>query len=659
MCWKGSCSNALQRNLVQDSTTARTVLAATLEIITISGNDLNQAYLVPKECSMPKCLHTSATPMQQIQHIIACPEASKGEIRCYTCKECHDFKRWHAVCNTLKSPIELLRRLSTKKRGSISSAGEPFATKRGKTTASNGFMTPSRQQIEEMEDPDSLFLARLNSAPGPAQLHADEANDIHMASELGDSSAIRPLPTPPSTRDHSWSENSQNMVAYGDAKVAHVPEQPPPYMVSPQTTFDDYRSHDNPTDTLRLNIPPVQYIHESNFIMESPDDMEMPEADRPPWASHPVFREAEDHPQVNLGLAPTVLDATVSTQYGTPSEKSASIFSRSFPASRIPDPRRPKQTSWPTQLHCPDDVPRPSFDRQHHQIFNGTHGLTEHDGPAAPVFQKGTGTEPSISRQTSFDTGAQDSITVGLFDRGHQATSRAPPGEEHQATAQQQQHATQARQFEECGRCGRRFGGIAKNRRQHLRRHVASKHGGARFYCGHAECACSYNRVDNLHDHERKVHGFVLPPKGGGGGGCSEVAELAAGDAEHHGGGAEYCAAVVAAAAPEAEVSAPEAGRTLITLDAHLAVFEYAISTEEGPGWHLGGPDGFLDEWRTTGTSEEERGEIIAGVSGGHEGEVGVVAEMGHEADTSEDCLSTGLDLAPRPLHLPGASWRA
>ncbi|KKY30652.1 putative zinc finger protein [Diaporthe ampelina] len=320
----------------------------------------------------------------------------------------------------------------------------------------------------------------------------------------------------------------------------------------------------------------------------------------------------------------------------------------------------------------------PSFGRQQHHIFDGTSGLTEQDGPAAAASQQDTGAEPSVTRQASFDAGARDSTTVGTSDRGPRADSRAPPGDGHQAPAQQE-HAVQDhrdRRFEECGRCGQRFRGIAKNRRQHLKRHVASKHGGARFRCGHPECGCSYNRVDNLHDHERKTHGFVLPLQGGGGGGGGRarpgpsagaqavsygggsevVAELAAGDVELRGTGG-LSRAVAPGAAPEAEGSAPETGQTSGMVETHLAVFDYPISTEEGLGWRPGGDHGFLDARRTTCISEEEWDEIIAGVSGGHEEESGV-ADAGHEADNSEDGLSMGLGLAPRPLHLPCASWR-
>lgn len=681
------CPRVLRVHSMAEST-ARTVLAAILEIIPASGNDLTRPYPVPAPCPMVKCFHSSATPMEQIHHVTMCAEASKGEIRCWTCRKCHDFKKWHAVCNTLKSPVDLLRRLSNRKRGSNTNAGGPSATKRGKISRDDDFTTLSRQEsygIEsawppELED-STNFVPEIASLPDPALELDAEVNDIPLALGLRDPHPARPLPTPPSTRNHSWSENSQNLTAYGDAKVAHMPEQPPPYIVSPQTTVDDYQRHDDGTDSLRLGIPPVQYIHESNF-MESPEDLEIPEADQPPWADHTVFHEAEDA-RVNLRLVPNVLDANVSAQYGDPSEKSASIFSNSYPAFRTPNPHRQKQNTWPTQIHSSNDIPRRSFDHRQLQIFDGVFGLAEQDGPATAGSQHDTSTEPSITRQTSFDAGAQDAITASTLEStGLQATSAVPEDTTHRAQAKKQPRSTHAgkqitaarnhhhhhhRQYEECARCGQQFGGALKNRRQHLKRHVASKHGDVRFRCGHPGCSRSYNRVDNLHDHEKKCHG---------GGGPEVVAELAAGDVEvRRGIGQQYhiSSRVTAVAAGEEGPAAETRQTSSSAVGIDLAVFGYSISTQDddGQGWRPAANDDTRDpragrRTRTAGFTEDEWDALMAGVCGGqqqqHEGHEGPgVPDVAHdEADTpdEDDGLSMGLGLAPRPLDIPCAPWR-
>ncbi|KAG6359049.1 hypothetical protein INS49_012569 [Diaporthe citri] len=624
--------------------------------------------------------------MDQIRHVAACPEATKGEIKCLTCRKFHDFKRWHAVCNTLKSPVELLRRLSNRKRGSNTSVGEPVATKRGKIAVGDDFPTLSRQESHgvesmwwpEMEEPSSFPVHEIASTSNPAlELDAEANNNVPLALGLRDSQAARPLPTPPSTRNPSWSEDSQNLVAYGDAKVAHVPEHPPPYVVSPQTTVDDYERHRNPSDSLRLGIPPVQFIHESTF-MESPEDLEIPEADQPPWAGHAVFHEAED-PQANFGLVPTALDATVSAQYNDSPQKSASIFSSSLAASRIPNPHRQEQNSWPMQLHRSNDIPRSSLDRQQRQIFDGAPGLPEQDGPAAIAGKQHTRAEPSIARQASFDAGAQDSITVSsIEDRGLQTTSCAP-GDSHQAPARRgtdeqqpriarlQQNNRHSHQYEECGRCGQRFRGQPKNRRQHLKRHVESKHGDVRFRCGHRACARSYNRADNLRDHEAKAHGFVLQRAGaaGAGGGGPEVAELAAGDVElHHGSGQYRAVSRVAAAVTETEGSAPDTGHQASSaVETHFGVFGYSIPAEEGQGWRPAGDGDTQDPGarRAASLTEDEWGweALFAGVTGGqNEGDEAGVPDVGH-GEAEEDGFCIGPGLAPRPLDLPCTSWRA
>lgn len=615
--------------------------------------------------------------MQQIQHVIACPEATKGEIKCLTCREFHDFRRWHAVCNTLKSPVELLRRLSNRKRGSNTSGGEPFASKRGKIAAGDDFTGLSRQESHgvehmwppEMEDPSSCPVHEIASTSNSALELDAEVNNSPLASGLRDPQAARPLPTPPSTRNHSWSEDSQNLVAYGDAKVAHVLEQPPQYVVSPQTTVDDYERHHNPTHSLRLGIPPVQYNHES-ILMESPEDLDIPEADQPPWADHAIFREAEE-PQVNFRLVPTALDTTVSAQYNDSPEKSASIFSSSFAAPRMPNPHRQKQNTWPTQLHRSNDIPRSSYGRQQCEIFDGVPGVTDQDDPEAIAGQQDTRAGPAIARQASFDAGAQDSITVSSFqDRGLQTTRRAPE-DDHQAPARRGTDERQPRiarlqnnrhshQYEECGRCGQRFRGQPKNRRQHLKRHIESKHGDVRFRCGHQGCARSYNRADNLHDHEAKAHGFVLQRAGAGGG--AEVAELAGGDVEVRQGGGQY-RVVSRVAAAAAEGSAPDTGHQASSaVETHFGVFGYSMPTEEGQGWRSAGDEDTQDPGARTAASlaEEEWEALFAGVSGGqHEGDEAGAPNVGHdEADTPEDSFGMGTGLAPRPLDLPCNSWR-
>lgn len=650
---------SFERNHFQDSTTARTVLATVLEIIKASGNDLNAAYPGPQLCPMLKCLHFSTTPMDQIHHIITCGEAPKGEIKCMTCRTCHDFKRWHAVCNTLKSPVELLRRLSNRKRGSNTSAGEPSTTKRGKTAGSGYYTGLSRQESHgvenvwrEMEASSNVYLPGANTS-SPAQLHTDEHNSIHMP-ELGGSSAIRPLPTPPDSRNHSWSEDSQNMVAYGDAKIANVPEQLPPYVVSPQTTFDDYERHQNTTDSIRLGIPPVQIIHENGF-MESPEALEFSDAGHLPWADQAVFHETEG-PQDNSRLVPSALDATVTSQYSHPSEKSASIFFNSFPASRMPNPRRRKKNTWPTQVHRSNGIQGRSFDLQHPQSFDGVSGL---------AGEQQSTTEPSIARQASFDTGIQDSINVSTLEDGRlQTTSRVPERAVKRRPAVQQRTAKD-HQYEECDRCGQQFGGEPKNRRQHLKRHVASTHGDVRFRCGHPGCGRSYNRVDNLHDHERKCHGFVMQQ-------AEVVAELAAGDdvevPQGGGGGGQYRAVFTAAAAvAEVEGSIPDStGRQAPSaVDPHFDVFGYSLSIDDGRGWRPAVDDDGADQdpgaRRFAGSFEEELDELMAGISGGQqEGEDMGVPGVGHgEADTpEEDVLSMGTGQVPRPLGIPCVSWR-
>lgn len=653
LCLNDSSNAMHKRHYFPDSTAARTVLAAILEILSTSGHDLSSEYSDRKQCPMPRCFHTSATPMEQITHVKSCGEASRGEIRCWTCEKCHEFKRWHTV---LKSPVELLRRLSNRKRGNNTSTGEPFANKKGRVAASDEFETSPRQEIlwPEMEDPINFFLpkvAEVASTSRPAQLEDTAIDKIHMPLEMEDSSAVGLLPTPPSSRDHSRSDMSQNSVAYGDMRAARGPEQPPPYIVSPQTTVDGYQQLDVHTNNLRLDTTPFPYLQES-LLMESPEDLDIPDLDRAPWADQPLSHEGEDT-RVNLRLVPSVLDATITARYGGSSERPASISASSFTSFRERNPQKQKQNTWPKHLHRPGDARRfyptsqttPTHDSNQRQIMDGVSGLTEQGGQAATAGQQDSEAKHSIVRQPSFDVRSQDSITVNTAGRGPQP-SRTPEGE-HPVPAQLSSgEPNVVQQHDECELCGRRFGGIPKNRKQHLKRHKESKHSSkkVRFRCGHAGCRSSYNRVDNLHDHEKKCHGFVLQqPENRTAAGTLGVAEAQtvgsgrgpeidepADSVDLHGGG-PY------------RVGMDTHHQTRGELEAHFGAFGYSIPTEER-GW---GPARDPEEWDV----------LMAGVSGGSEIEEGS-PDGRHEAGTPEDGFRMDLRLAPRPLDIPYAPWR-
>ncbi|KAI3399631.1 hypothetical protein diail_6272 [Diaporthe ilicicola] len=635
----------------QDSTAARTVLATILEILSASGHDLSSAYPDRKQCPMLKCFHESATPMEQINHVTICTEASRGEIQCWTCKRCHDFKRWHTVCNTLKSPVELLRRLSNRKRGNNPSTSESFANKKGKVTPSDEIQVSSQHESHELESAwlemeANFLLPEFASTPVCAQSEvAAGVNNFKMPSEMGDSSAVRPLPTPPSSRDHSWSENSQNLVAYGDIKAPHSAGQPPPYMVSPQTTIDDYQRPDARTNSLSLGIPSAPYLQRPH-LMESPEDLDVPESDQAPWDDHLLPHDSEDS-QVNQRLVPTVLDATVTDQYGGSSERPAPVFATSFTSSRAPNPHKQKQNTWPTQLHRSNDISRfapasqiaVTHDRHLRQVMDGVSGLTEQTGLAATAHQQGAEMEHTVTRQASFDAGPQDSITVNTASRRPQPSRTAQDERSAPVKRSSEGQGAAQSQHETCDVCGQQFGGIAKNRRQHLKRHKESKHGEVRFSCGHAGCTCSYNRVDNLHEHEKKRHGFVLQPGGtntaggavglgaaeGGqavGSGGSDTAEPAGHAAGVHGAGQYRGHAMTRSSSTDTCQQARSA------IEMHISAFGYSISSED---------------WDT----------IMAGVSGGRHIEVDSSPD-----GTPEDGLSMCLGLAPRPLDLPCVPWR-
>lgn len=599
---------------------------------------------------MVKCLHVSKTPMEQIYHVTRCTEACKGEVQCWTCHKCHEFKKWQTMCNTLKSPVELLRKLSKGKRGSHTSGSGPSANKRDKAAVNDDFAVLSTQEshgfdsmwLPEMEDRTSFIPQEIASQNNALELDAPVTN-FPLPPQPRNYESARPLPTPPSTRDNSWSEHSQNSVAYGDAKVVtHALEQPPAYVVSPQTMVDGYRPQDNVTDSLRLGIPPVQYIHESPFI-DSPEDME---ADQALWAHHEVFGDTQDA-HIDFQLLPTVPNAASSTQYATPSEKSASIFSSSFPGSQMPNPQMQKKNTWPMQLDSLDDIPRPPppFEHQQRHTLDGVHGLTEQDFQTATDGQE-IGTRLPAQRQTSFDAGTQDSITVSVPEGKHQP----PPQRQHPARrgARNRKLAdpVQQQEYEECTRCSQRFGGIPKNRKQHLKRHWASRHGDTRFQCAQPGCRRSYNRMDNLHDHEKKCHPrSTLPQQQQQQQPASPaLAELAAGDVERRERPSSAASVDSASGGGYTGRHQPrEMGET------HMAVYGYPMPTQEEHGWNLR-----TGVRRTARFLTGEWDTVMAGVSGGQPGyEDEAEMEEAGPPDVGDD------ELAPRPLDLPCVSWRA
>lgn len=604
--------------------------------------------------------------MEQIYHVTRCAEACKGEVQCWTCHKCHEFKKWHSMCNTLKSPVELLRKLSKGKRASHTSGGGPSANRRGKAAVNDDFAVMSRQEshglesmwLPEMEDRTSLVPQEIASQNAALELDAS-VNNLPLPLQPRNYEMARPLPTPPSTRDNSWSELSQNSVANGDIKVV-THEQPPPYIVSPQTTVDGYQPQDDITDSLRLGIPPVQYIKGSTLI-ESPEEME---SDPELWANHAVFGATQDA-QIDLQFLPTVSDAAASSRYDMPSEKSASIFSSPLPASQMPNPHMQKKNTWPMQLDNLSDIPRPPppFGHQQRHTLDGGHSLTEQNFPTATGGQ-GIEARLSTQRQTSFDAGTQDSITVA-----QETHAARVPGYEHQPPAQRRHPARRGarerkqagpaqHEYEECTRCSQRFGGIPKNRKQHLKRHWASKHGDVRFRCAQPGCRRSYNRVDNLHDHERKCHPRSILSQ------QSEspvVAELAAGDVDMR---ERPSAASVESAAGWGRTGRHHQREDPGAMETHLAVYGYSMPTQEEHGWdhHASVGD---DHWDLGGRRRirstagmmidtDEWNVLIAGASGGqHDYEDGAEMKEAGPPDVEDD------GLAPRPLDLPCVSWRA
>ncbi|KAG8168546.1 hypothetical protein KVR01_001295 [Diaporthe batatas] len=649
----------------QDSTTARAVLATVLEIIEVSGNDLNSTYSNTDRragCPMLKCFHVSKTPMEQIYHVTRCAEACKGEVQCWTCHKCHEFKKWHTMCNTLKSPVELLRKLSKGKRGSHASGGGPSANKKGKTAANDDFAVLSTKEshgvesmwLPEMEDRTSFVPQEIASQNAALELDA-AVNNLPLPPQPRNYEMTRPLPTPPSTRDNSWSELSQNSVAYGDAKVVTraLGQPPPPYIVSAQTTADGYQPQDNVTDSLRLGIPPVQYIQESSFI-ESPGDIE---ADDALWAQDA---------QVNLAFLPSVPNPTTSSQYDSASEKSASMFSRSFPASRTHYPHMHKEDTWSGQLDCSVDIPGPPpFEHQQRQAIDDVPAeFAAQSFSEPPTSQEDTGARLPVQRQSSFDAGAQDSITVSVSEDGrHEHSASAPRRQQHPARRGARERKQQAgpgaaqQEYEECTLCRQRFGGIPKNRKQHLKRHLASRHGDARFRCAQPGCRHSYNRMDNLHGHEKKCHPGGRPGLPRRQPGSPAVAELAAGDVEMRGRPRAASASVEPAARggyTEQHHGQEDPGAIQTT---HMAVYGYPVATEEEHGWGHG--EVVIEDprrARATAGMMLDAGEwnvLMAGVSGGqhdYEDEAGM-EEVG-PPDVGHD------GLAPKPLVLPCVSWR-
>lgn len=123
------------KKIIQHSIAARTALISIISVLMTCGSSLYLPFASEKECLMLKCRKRFGTPWLLVLHLLECDDTCKGQWKCLdpNCNKKHVLQRWPDTSRALRSPVELLRRLSGgRKRGRHPSPDSAPSGKKGR-----------------------------------------------------------------------------------------------------------------------------------------------------------------------------------------------------------------------------------------------------------------------------------------------------------------------------------------------------------------------------------------------------------------------------------------------------------------------------------------------------------------------------------------------
>lgn len=485
---------------------------------------------------MLKCRKTFGSPWLLILHVLECDDTCKGEWKCLdpACHDKHALQRWSDTQRALMSPVHLLRRLSVgRKRGRHSSPDQATSGKKGRV----GDMPEYGVSKKAQEYPDLPELAtsadirlELSGSPITPELVGDDAwlicsNDTILDPSMDDGTVAE--------ESTAWEDHSQVTTLWSGPLAENTERgtltslKSTPGVAAGGSSFAPSALHGLGHASHFSSGPPSAIISCPNLpispqAMETVSDLsQITWYDEPPQYGTPAIA---DHPNV---YQPSFSDPTISP-HTTYNANHIGFRQVSYGQSNSTTPFGTQETSWFTPDHVPTyNIPRRQSAPQEHvhprNSFSQGAGFSSLPGSAvtghmsfgerdlSAAYPRSTPrTKSGVAGGRSAHHSSQQS------GRGGEArAARAPrtgwvPGQSPGWTIDTMMCEAEASGFHACPwpRCGHRPTGKDRNRRSHLKRHMATHLTSNRLQCPQPRCrqTLAAGRQDNLQAHLRNVH---------------------------------------------------------------------------------------------------------------------------------------------------------
>lgn len=528
--------------VTQDSIAARVVLALVLPLLESHGQGLQSEFDKPRHCPMRTCQHECFSPWQLINHLLVCPETSKGEVQCPECDPVHEKR--------LMSPVyHLWRRLSScgRKHSLPTSPGLSQPSKRNKFPGEDegSGIGNDFQPDQEIQPPEMYGSAppwELGGLGALGNMHfpppESETETLQRVTLELDATQAFELPAPLPGREslfldtshavfqapaQPWSGESGNSTLWGSLPSGST-EASNLRFASPHSTIPKANAyHDFSTLGHSQYIPFIDpklltgLSVSGGALTASPDMADIPESRLSsrlaPWETQPF-----DHLR-----APATTDF-VADHYNNPeltprSQESATTCDGiAYPGLALADSQGGGQMNWPLAIPLTGTSIRTVYERQEGGAEEAR--AVENTVPISNDFESNISTSSISSKpgprgllpRTTVST-INAPATMVLTRRKATRQSQRKTSSITLETAVSEEQASSGMPVsleadaDSCPLCSYRARG-KKNRLTHLRRHMKTHQNLKKLECPVPGCTSGFaaGRKDNLQHHLHKVH---------------------------------------------------------------------------------------------------------------------------------------------------------
>lgn len=496
---------------------------------------------------MLKCRKTFGSPLLLIQHVLECEDTCKGEWKCLdpACHDKHALQRWSDTQRALMSPVHLLRRLSVgRKRGRHPSADQVPSGNKGRVgdTSEHGVSKTAQAHLDLHELATSTDTClELSGSPITPELVGDDpwlicSNDTNPYPSMdegtvaGESAAWENHSQVTTLWSGSLAENTERGTL---TSLKYTPgEAAGGNSLAPSALQDlGHASHfSSGPQSAMISCPNLTIPQQA---VETVSDLSpMTWYDVPQQYGTPTIADHSNVYQPSFG-------DPITSPHTAYNASHIGFRQISYGQSSSITPFGAQETPWLTPDHVPTyNVPknrRESAPQEHvHPHNNFSQGAGFSSLPCSAVTGRMSFGEPeppaAYQRPTPM---TKSGVAGGRFaPSGPQAggrgagggelrTARAPragrgpgPGPTAFEAAgwdiDTMMCSAEASGFHACPwpGCGHRPTGKDKNRRSHLKRHMATHLTSNRLQCPQPRCrqTLAAGRLDNLQAHLRNVH---------------------------------------------------------------------------------------------------------------------------------------------------------